>query len=127
MVATFVVLLVAAGIAAPTYSYLAVKEIRPGYKLRTVAGIIGAFTAGLLAVNFHVVSLDLYLYFLICITVTAILITRGRPAALFDWAMIYGFEDPEAEQHDKGIWKRQAAYVALLFLEGAPAVYLAAR
>lgn len=114
-------------IIVPVYTLLAVRNIRPGYKLITALGILGALGGGMLAgVLFWRSSIDLLMYFIICITVTGLLLTRGRPTDLFDLELIYGYDpsDTETSVHDKAVGKLQLIYLALLLAEGLPVILL---
>jgi len=92
---------------------MALRSIRTGYKAATLVGICGALGSALVGVGFGTISFRTAMYFVSCVTLTAIVITRGAPTDLFDLGMIYGPDDEEAAVDDKGIWRKQALYVVI--------------
>jgi hypothetical protein len=112
-------------VVVPVHTVLALRSIRPGYKLITGGGILGAFGGGILAgLLFWRSSINLLMYFIICITVTGLLLTRGKPTELFDLDMIYGYDptDVETTQHEAVVGKKQLRYLAFLLAEGLPVI-----
>jgi hypothetical protein len=114
-----VLLAVLDAIAIPSYALLVLADIRPGFRLSTLGMILGAFSG---AMVLGIESIQLALFLLLCITATAVVFSKGRPASLFDWSMIYGPKDPEATEHDRTLGNRQLLYLLIVLAEGAPAI-----
>lgn len=112
-------------LVVPVYTSRAVQDLRPGYKLSTAFTILGTFGGGVIAGSlFWRSSVNLLMYMILCITLTGLLLTRGRPANLFDMSMVYGYdpEDAESNAHDAVVGKRQVLYLVILMAEALPVI-----
>jgi len=108
--------------AAAAYTAFALRSTRVGYRKVVFVEILGTFGSISIPVVLGIISFRMAAYAIFCITLTAIIITRGQPFDLFELEMIYGPDDEEAAVHDKGIWRKQALYCAILLVEATPVI-----